>query len=323
MNHFFVNNIFSFTAFNEDHALQLFHQQYKNNDVYQRWCSLLRITPSEVRRLEEIPFLPISFFKTHSVTTGSFSPEITFTSSGTTQTLSSRHLVKKAALYRQSFLTAFEAFYGAPKDLCIIALLPSYLERSGSSLVYMAEELVKISGHPLSGFYLYDFAKLYSTLQTLESEKQKTILIGVTFALLDFADAFHLPLQYTTLMETGGMKGRKQELTRQEVHAALQHSFGSSPIHSEYGMTELLSQAYSKGNGIYQCPPWMKVLMREEDNPVEVYKAGKGVLNIIDLANRDSIAFIATDDVGIVYENGTFEVLGATGTTAICGGAVC
>ena len=306
----FVSNIFKETRWNEDLALRLFRHQFQHNPVYNEWCSALRVKTSEVTSARRIPFLPISFFKTHQVITGAFLPEKVFTSSGTTQTVSSEHYVKEAAWYQQSFMSAFELLYGDIKNLCIIGLLPSYLERQGSSLVYMVDELIRRSQHPQSGFYLYDTGKLKQTLQALEEAKQPTLLIGVTFALLDFAAAYPMPLHHTTIMETGGMKGRKEELTRQEVHHILQTAFGVVAVHSEYGMTELLSQAYSAGDGIYRCPPWMKIFVRDEDDPLLVTDSGKGLLNIIDLANKDSCAFIATDDVGIVHEDGSFEVMG-------------
>ncbi len=306
----FVSNIFEEAQWNEALSLRLFQHQYQNCEVYRQWCEAFQVRPSSINKPEAIPFLPISFFKTHTVTTGLFTPEIIFTSSGTTQTTNSFHYIKEEALYRNSFSTAFKRFYRNAEDYCIIGLLPSYLERKGSSLVYMADKLIRLSKHPQSGFYLYDFARLANTLQQLEAIKQKTLLIGVTFALLDFAAAYPMPLRHTIIMETGGMKGRKEELTRQEVHYHLQQAFGVNEIHSEYGMTELLSQAYSSSNGIYRCPPWMKVLVRQEDNPLQVSAIGRGILNIIDLANRDSCAFIATDDAGIVYADGSFEVLG-------------
>ncbi len=310
MEDLFVNNIFELTRFDEAIAIQLFHHQWRSNAVYRTWCDLIKCNPDDVKQVSQIPFLPISFFKSHSVMSGEFVPQTIFTSSGTMQTIKSRHLVKDISLYRKSFITAFESFYGDVKDLCIIGLLPSYLERNGSSLTYMADELIRSSQHPQSGFYLYDFEKLKATLQQLEAAGQTTILIGVTFALLDFAAACPMRLHHTTIMETGGMKGRKEELTREQVHAILSGAFNITHIHSEYGMTELLSQAYSRGNGLYHCPPWMKVWVREEDDPFAVKEIGRGVLNIIDLANRDSCAFIATDDAGIIYEDGYFEVLG-------------
>ena len=319
MNESFVNNIFDEPVFNEALAIQLFQYQYRYNEVYGKWCNLLQINPSDIVKIHQIPFLPISFLKTHTVITGQFTPELIFTSSGTTQTINSHHYVKEAIIYKKSFLAAFEQFYGDVKDWCIIGLLPSYLERNGSSLIYMVNELINLSQHSQSGFYLYEFDKLTTTLQQLEAVGQKTLLIGVTFALLDFAATCPMQLNHTIIMETGGMKGRKEELTRLEVHEVLQQAFGVSRIHSEYGMTELLSQAYSQGEGNYRCPPWMKVLVRNEDDPLEVSLAGKGILNIIDLANRDSCVFIATDDAGIVYNNGSFEVLGRMDNSDIRG----
>lgn len=222
-------------------------------------------------------------------------------------------------LYRQSFNIAFEMFYGKAQDWCIIGLLPAYLERQHSSLVMMVDELIRDSGHSESGFYLYEHEKLSQTLQLLESKKQKTLLIGVTFALLDFAESFPQKLKYSIVMETGGMKGRRREMTRLEVHEQLTMQLGVEKIHSEYGMTELLSQAYSKGDGIFVCPPWMKILVRDEEDPLTVKKSGRGVFNIIDLANADSAAFIATDDVGMVYEDGSFEVFGRMDNSDIRG----
>lgn len=227
--------------------------------------------------------------------------------------------MKDINLYKQSFSKAFELFYGDIKDWCVIGLLPSYLERNNSSLVLMVDELIKMSGHADSDFYLYDFDKLQSTLQRLEMQQQKTLLIGVTFALLDFADSHPMQLDHTTIMETGGMKGRRKELTRFEVHDYLKQKFDVKNIHSEYGMTELLSQAYSKGDGIFVCPPWMKVLVRDEEDPLRVSVSGRGVLNVIDLANIYSCSFIATDDVGMVYEDGSFEVFGRLDNSDIRG----
>ncbi len=315
----FVNNIFRLPAFHEGTAIQLFQYQFQHNKVYNEWCRLLSIQPHSVTCLEQIPFMPISFFKTHRVITGEFNPEVTFTSSGTTQSVSSRHLVKDASLYKASFMAAFRRFYGDVKNWCIIGLLPSYLERDGSSLVYMVKELIEQSAHPQSGFYLHDWEALHQTLQKVETQNQKTLLIGVTYALLDFAAEYPLPLQHTVVMDTGGMKGKKKEITREEVHGELAKAFHLKNIHSEYGMTELLSQAYSAGNGMYRCPPWMKVLVRNEEDPLHVSHGGKGVLNIIDLANRDSCAFIATDDAGIVHQNESFEVWGRLDNSDIRG----
>ncbi len=236
---FFVNNIFEQYSFDESVAISLFHYQYENNEVYNKWCKLLNVDPSGISQTERIPFVPISFFKTHQVTTGAFSPQVIFTSSGTTTTINSRHFVKDVSLYEQSFITAFQQFYGKIDKLCIIGLLPSYLERTGSSLVFMVDELIRLSKHPKSGFYLYDFEGLQNTLFQLNAQKQNTILIGVTYALLHFATAHPMPLHYTTIMETGGMKGRKEEMTREEVHRILCEAFTVKSIHSEYGMTEL------------------------------------------------------------------------------------
>jgi hypothetical protein len=222
-------------------------------------------------------------------------------------------------VYHQSFMTGFQQFYGKTGDYCIIALLPSYLERQHSSLVVMADALIKQSGHPDSGFYLYEHEKLFSLLTTLESRGQKCLLLGVTFALLDFAEKYTFPLQHTIVMETGGMKGRREEWTRQQVHEFLQECFQLTHIHSEYGMTELLSQAYSQGDNIFECPAWMKILLREEDDPLMVKTSGSGVINVIDLANIHSCSFIATDDAGKLYPDGQFEVLGRIDNSDIRG----
>jgi len=305
-----VNNIFEDKqAFNEK-AMQIFQYQYLENNVYRIWNDILKTDIASISSLSDIPFLPISFFKTHKVMCGSFDPEYIFESSGTTQAILSRHYLKDAVLYKKSFLSAFKIFYGDAKDWCIIGLLPSYLERKNSSLVVMVDELIKQSDNVYSGFYLYDFLKLKDVLMRLEENKQKTLLIGVSFALLDFAEQYPMHLQYTLVMETGGMKGRKKELTRQEVHSVLCNNFSIDKVQSEYGMTELLSQAYSKGEGKFLCPPWMKVLVRDEEDPLLVKEKGRGILNIIDLANIYSCSFIATDDAGTVYEDGSFEVLG-------------
>lgn len=304
-------------------ALEIFRFQYQNNSVYRAYCDAIRVKPPDINSITKIPFLPISFFKTHRVTSTEFVPEVIFESSGTTQTINSKHLVKRLDLYQSSFNKTFELFYGSPNEWCILALLPSYLERKNSSLVLMAEELIKASKHPESGFYLNEFDQLSNVLQQLEQAKQKTLLIGVTFALLDFAAAYPMQLNFTTIMETGGMKGRKQEMTRQEVHAVLSEAFQTNTIHSEYGMTELLSQAYSNGNGIFKCPPWMKILVREEDDPFEIKtdteKIITGAINVIDLANIYSCSFIATEDAGKLYSDGSFEVLGRLDNSDIRG----
>lgn len=274
----------------------------------------------------EIPFLPIRFFKSHDVKTTSFEPDIIFESSGTTGGPNSRHLVKNLSLYTKSFIQSFRLFYGQPDQYCILGLLPSYLEKGNSSLVKMVDTLIKESGNRLSGFYLDDLAKLHSTLLHNELTGQQTLLIGVTYALLDFAERFPMKLRKTIIMETGGMKGRREELTRHQVHRKLQQQLGVPTIHSEYGMTELLSQAYSKGDGFFHCPPWMKIVVREEDDPLSVIPTEHikengvaGIINVIDLANRYSCSFIATDDLGRIYSNGSFEVLGRVDNSEIRG----
>ncbi len=292
------------------HALELFRYQYRHNDVYRAYADTLDLNPDAIKSIDRIPFLPVSFFKTHTVKTGSFEPEAIFESSGTTQTVNSHHHVKELSLYRQSFTQGFKRFYGSLSRYCIIGLLPSYLERKNSSLVVMVDEWIRLSAHPQSGFYLYGFDKLHAVLLELEKQKQPTILIGVSFALLDFAERFSMQLQHTVVMETGGMKGRRKEITRPELHELLKNRLGVPVIHAEYGMTELLSQAYSKGEGIFECPPWMRMLIRSEDDPFDVQEKGDGIINIIDLANIHSCAFIATEDAGRVFSDGRFEIQG-------------
>ena len=313
-----IPKVFGVSAANfVETALAVFRYQYQNIPVYRQFTDALLISPNLVQKIEQIPFLPIRFFKTHIIAPDNIMPEAVFESSGTTQTLNSKHYVQNLDIYRQSFLNAFTAFYGNIREWCIIGLLPSYLERNNSSLVVMADELIKQSGHAKSGFYLYDHESLVKHLAELGHQGQKTLLIGVTFALLDFAEKYSLQLTNTVVMETGGMKGRREEWTREQVHTFLSDRLGVSEIHSEYGMTELLSQAYSKGNGIFYCPPWMKILLREEDDPLLVnniplkdVKNKSGIINVIDLANIYSCSFIATDDVGRLYPDGGFEVLG-------------
>jgi hypothetical protein len=307
----FVNKIFEVenTGF-EGVAMQLFAYQQKENKVYKEWCARLHTDSREVIQMTRIPFLPISFFKTNKIINGNEQYEVLFESSGTTQSFKSRHYVKDIDVYIQSFTKGFETFYGDIKEWCIIGLLPSYLQQKNSSLVTMVDKLIELSGHDKSGFYLDEYEKLHFVLQQLEHQQQKTLLIGVTYALLDFAEQFPIRLALTTIMETGGMKGRRKEITRNEVHDILKKQFQLQHVHSEYGMSELLSQAYSKGEGRFYSPSWMKILIRDEDDPLLVKKAGKGALNIIDLANVYSCAFIATDDVGEVFEDGSFTVYG-------------
>ena len=291
-------------------ALSLMQYQAINNAVYREWVQSMKVALDGVKFFEQIPFLPIDFFKTHAIYTGSECPSFYFESSGTTQDIVSKHFVKDLSVYEESFMECFQQFFGAPHDYCILGLLPNYLARQHSSLVYMTQHLIQASKDARSGFYLYDFEKLNHTLAMLEKEQKKTILIGVSFALMDFVDAYPQSLKHTMVVETGGMKGRKQELTKPALHAYLANGFGVESIHSEYGMTELLSQAYSKGEGIYTCPPWMKVLVAVESDPTALSTTGRGVLHIIDLANHHSCAFIATEDIGIVHPDGSFEVIG-------------
>lgn len=308
------NLIFQSSSDFEKKALDIFRLQYNNNIVYKNYVDALKVDISTIDKPEAIPFLPIRFFKTHRVITGSFSPELIFESSGTTQTVNSKHLVKDAGIYEESFFSGFSRFYGNVKDWCVLGLLPSYLERKNSSLVYMVQRLIEKSGHEKSGFYLYDFNQLAHTLATLKAQGQQTLLIGVTFALLDFAEKYKMPLYNTIVMETGGMKGRRKEMIRNEVHDLLKDAFSLDAIHSEYGMSELLSQAYSKGDGIFRAPPWMRILLRDEEDPLAIKNSetGKtrGLINVIDLANIYSCSFIATDDLGALYIDGSFEVTG-------------
>lgn len=292
-------------------ALAVFDWQYHHNTVYQEFCNYLRKTPKNVKQLTEIPFLPISFFKSKSIITANGKVQQTFTSSGTTGSDVSKHLVTDLSIYEQSFRKGFAHFYDDIQNYAVLALLPSYLEREGSSLIYMAEDMIRQSAHADSGFYLHNLAELAEKIYRLEEAKQPILLIGVSFALLDLVEKYSFDLQHTIVMETGGMKGRRKEMIRAELHQILQKGFGVEVIHSEYGMTELLSQAYSKGNGIFECPPWMDILIRDTEDPLTIIPDGKaGGINIIDLANINSCAFIATQDLGRKYPNGQFEVIG-------------
>ena len=301
-------SIDSEAAFTEA-ALAIFRHQAEQCDIYRRYLQAIKVTPNSIQQPANIPYLPISFFKTHEVITGSFSSEMVFTSSGTSRNNTSRHHVRQLDTYRKAFQHAFELQYGSPSQYMICALLPSYLEREGSSLILMAEELIE-QAQPGSGFFLQHHRELREQLLDNEAEGKKNLLLGVTFALLDFAEAMPTSLPNTIIMETGGMKGRRKELIREEVHRILNGAFNTKHIHSEYGMTELLSQAYSPGEGIFRCPPWMRVTVRDVQDPLSNYATGKGGLNIIDLANIDSCAFIATQDLGSVHPDCTFEVTG-------------
>ncbi|MGI8583521.1 MAG: acyl transferase [Chitinophagaceae bacterium] len=321
------NKIFDASFYNFDRmALDLFHFQYQHNIIYSQYVNSIHLDPEKVDSITKIPFLPIQLFKTNAIKTTEFIPEIIFESSGTTQNGISHHYVKNLELYTKCFTKCFELFYGPENEWCILALLPSYMERKNSSLITMTEELIKRSGHSLSGFYLNDHEKLYHTLLHNEILQQPTLLLGVTFALLDFTENYTMHLSNTVIMESGGMKGRREEVTREELHKNLIKKLGVSQIHSEYGMTELLSQSYSRGKGIFKCPPWMKVLIRSEDDPFSIQtsilttkKTETGIINIIDLANIYSCAFIATDDIGKLYHNGCFEVSGRCDNSDIRG----
>ncbi len=304
-----ILNIESEKEFNQS-AIDLFHYQKTSNKVYKEYLGHIKKDLLNPTHYSEIPFLPISFFKTHKISCKPQKPELTFSSSGTTGSITSQHYVFDSSIYIKSFRKAFNLFYPNSENYCILALLPSYLERTGSSLIYMVEDLIKQSKHPESGFYLYEHTELKAQLDKLEQAGTKTILFGVSFALLDFFENFPCKLQYTQIIETGGMKGRRKELIRNELHEILEEQSGLKHIHSEYGMTELLSQAYSVKEGIFHCPPWMKILGRDPENPLELSKKKHGAINIIDLANIDSCAFIATQDLGSFYPNGSFEIMG-------------
>ena len=292
-------------------ALQVFHFQSKQNKIYSEFVKGLRISEEKISRINEIPFLPVEFFKSNVVLTGDESYERIFTSSGTTGSETSRHYIKDTLFYEQVFTKIFSSLYGSVSDYTILALLPSYLEREGSSLIYMMEKLILFSDSDVSGFYLTDFEKLFLVLNKLQQQKKKTILFGVTYALLDFAASFKINFPELIVMETGGMKGKRKEMVREEVHELLCSGFGVKVIHSEYGMTELLSQAYSQGNGIFTPPHWMRVLIRDIYDPLQSNGVkSTGVINIIDLANIDSCAFLSTQDLGRSYEDNSFEVLG-------------
>lgn len=309
----FSNEIFYIQNQKQFHkiALKLFRYQYENNLIYQQFCDFLKTNINAVKTIEKIPFLPISFFKLHEVMDKNKTPEITFTSSGTSGQITSKHLVSDLKIYENSFNLGFQNFYGNIEDYVVLALLPSYLERSGSSLVYMCDQLIKKSNQPESGFYLNNYSELIETIEKLELECKKTLLIGVTYALLDLVEMKKMQLKSTLIMETGGMKGKRKEMIREELHEILKVGFGVNIIHSEYGMTELLSQAYSFGNGIFECPNWMQILIRDPEDALTYLPNNKtGGINVVDLANINSCAFIATQDLGKKINNYQFEVLG-------------
>ena len=292
-------------------ALKVFRFQYENNEVYREFCDFLKTDVQKVKSIEQIPFLPIQFFKSHSVVSTTNPIQTTFTSSGTTGMITSKHLVTDVSIYEESYRKGFSQFYGNIEDYAILALLPSYLEREGSSLIHMVDDLIQLSNHPESGFYLHNYDELIAKLIQLDQTGQNVILIGVTYALLDLVEKHSFQLENTIIMETGGMKGKRKEMIREELHQQLCNGFGVNTIHSEYGMTELLSQAYSLGEGIFECPSWMQILVRDTEDALSYVREGKtGGINVIDLANINSCSFIATQDLGKKYANGSFEILG-------------
>lgn len=292
-------------------ALSVFNHQFKNNKTYRSFCDLLYIHPSDVKTIKQIPFLPIQFFKSKKILSSSDEIKETFTSSGTTGSITSKHFVTDLSWYETSYLEGFNHFYGAIEEYVVLALLPNYLERKGSSLVYMVDDLIKKSNHSDSGFYLNNLDELATKLIDLDKKGQKILLIGVSFALLDLIEQYQLNLKNTIIMETGGMKGRRKELIRAELHDLLAKGFNVDKIHSEYGMTELLSQAYSKGNGVFDCPPWMQILTRDTEDALTILPKGKsGGINVIDLANYNSCSFIATQDLGKIHPNNQVEIIG-------------
>jgi len=292
-------------------AMELFRLHAAHNAVYRSYLLALGVEPQGITGISEVPCLPITLFRSQRCLLDGLDPTVSFTSSGTTGSVTSTHHVPWPEHYERSFLSSFKAVYGDPSEWRILALLPSYLERTGSSLVYMAEKLIAATGDALSGFYLHDLDRLAETLQQSETEGRKTLLLGVTFALLDLAERFPMPLRRTTIMETGGMKGRRPEIVREELHAILKLGFQVPSIHSEYGMTELLSQAWSTGDGLYRCPPWLRVRLREVNDPFAPVPIGRtGGIDVIDLANIASCPFISTQDLGRMHVDGSFEVLG-------------
>ena len=309
-----IDKVFSVSSSNFDElSIEVFNFQYENNNVYRQYCDILKIIPSEVLSPDKIPFIPIQFFKSHVLKSTDFIEQKIFESSGTTGIINSKHYIKSTNLYEKCFLKTFELFYGNVDQYCILGLLPSYLEKGNSSLVYMVDKLIKLSKNRRSGFYLDEFENLNRQIIENEVGGQKTILIGVTYALLDFFDLFPMILNNTIIMETGGMKGRKKEMRRSEVHKKLKALCGVKEIHSEYGMTELLSQAYSKGNGIYSSPPWLRILTRDPEDPFDIsksYTKSEGAANIIDLSNIYSCSFLQTDDLAITFPDGNFEIVG-------------
>ncbi|WP_312190413.1 acyl transferase [Sphingobacterium sp.] len=293
------------------HCLDTYQFQSQHCKVYRDYIRLLGKDKTSIRHFSDIPFMPIEFFKTQQVIADGMNAEVTFSSSGTTGMVTSKHLVADVDVYKQTFRRIFADFYGPLSDIAVLALLPSYLERNGSSLIYMVDDLMKQSKQPESNYFLYNHQELYDTLILLKNKGTKTILFGVTYALLDFIENYAFEFPELIIMETGGMKGKRKEMVKQEIHQLLEKAFAVNGIHSEYGMTELLSQGYSAGKGIFRLPKWMKILIRDTNDPLSLIPPHKtGGINVIDLANRYSCSFIATQDLGKVYQDGSFEILG-------------
>ncbi len=315
-----VFRVVNFKKVDNSITLDLFRYQARDNPVYAEYLSLIGCCPDDIKTPDDIPCLPVEFFKTHRVVTGAGLETRIFTSSGTTGSQASTHYILDEQAYIDSFTQCFRLFFGDPSSYCLLALLPSYLERQNSSLVFMTKHLIEFTGHPVSGFYLDNLDELAANLRRLEESGQKTILMGVSFALLDFADQFPMPLAHTVIIETGGMKGRREEITREELHTILKEAFSVGTIGSEYGMTELLSQAWSSGNGLFRTPPWMNIQIRDPYDPFRPVAKGKtGGINVIDLANYRSCAFIQTQDLGRMHTDGSFEVLGRIDNSDIRG----
>mgnify|MGYP002640524636 CR=1 FL=1 len=301
-------------------SLQIFQKQYHQIRVYRSFVDALNVNPEQVNKLEDIPFMPIEFFKDYKVLAEKEEVELVFKSSGTTGMQRSQHFVKSARVYEESFIKGFEYFYGPITDYVLLALLPSYLENGDSSLVYMADHLIKLSKNEDSGFYLNDYSKIVEKLHLLKNGKKKVMLLGVSYALLDLVELERFDFPNLTIMETGGMKGRRKEMVREELHEFIGKGFGVEKIHSEYGMTELLSQAYSKGDGVFNCPPWMKIMIRDVNDPLSLLEEGKsGAINIIDLANIHSVSFLATKDLGKISAPNSFQILGRFDSSDIRG----
>ena len=304
----------------DKYALQIFQYQVINNEIYANFINFLKVNPKTIDDIKKIPFLPIQFFKTHRILSSKKKVQKTFLSSGTSGLEQSKHFVSDLKIYEKSYLKCFNQFYGNIESYVVLALLPNYLEREGSSLIYMVDDLIKKSKSEKSGFYLYDLKGLSKTLVDLDKNNRKVILIGVSYALLDLIEFKKFKLKNTIVMETGGMKGKRKEMIKEELHKELCKGFGVNEIHSEYGMTELLSQAYSKGNGLFRTPPWMKIIIRDAEDSMALLSNNKvGGINVIDLANINSCSFIATQDLGKTYSDDTFEVIGRFDSSDIRG----